>query len=85
MNGGGARCKMANNKKSYGVLFAGVEWNSSPVTFHDNKGKNVSLTEDNRVATRVDEFLLGFAVVFTAEPLRVGQLFKVTMTKRAHR
>ncbi len=64
-----------------GAMFTGVEWSSSPVTFHENKGRHVRLTEGNKVATRVDSYDLG--IVFTAETLSVGQLLKVTVTKRA--
>ncbi len=67
------------------ALFTGVEWSSSPISFHKNKGDNVKLTEDNRVATTVDGEKDSGNTIVTAESLRVGQLFKVTMTKRAHR
>ncbi len=65
------------------AVFTGVEWSSPPIAFHRNKGKNVRLSEGNEVATRVDSY--GDAIVFTAEPLSVGQLLKVTVTKRANR
>ncbi len=71
-------CKMATSDD--GVLLGGVEWSSSPVTFHRNKGKNVKLTESNTVATRTKSY--GFAIVFTSEPMIVGQMLKVTMTVR---
>ena len=63
-----------------GVLFGRVQWSSSPVTFHRNTGKNVELTENNRVATRVRN--RDYALVFTNEPMVVGQMLKVTMTQR---
>ena len=56
-----------------------VEWSSSPVTFHRNKGRNVELTESNTVATRSKG--LAFAIVFTSEPLVAGQMLKVTVTE----
>ncbi len=75
--------KMATS--SDGAVFTGVEWSSSPVTFHENKGKNVRLTEGNKVATRVNASnTCGFGIVFTGEPLSVGQLLKVTVTKRVN-
>ncbi len=63
-----------------GVLFGGVEWSSSPVTFHRNKGKNVELTESNTVATRLRDH--NCAIVFTSEPVLVGQMLKVTVTEK---
>ncbi len=69
---------MATSSRA-GALLTGVEWNSSPVTFNYKTGRNIRLREDNSVATRVSD--VGDTVVFTAEPLSVGQLFKVTITK----
>ncbi len=66
-----------------GAMLGRVKWSSSPVAFHRNKGKNVELTESNTVATRVRNHDCG--VVFTSEPLVVGQMLKVTMTKREDR
>ncbi len=43
--------EMATSRKTDGAVFTGVEWGSSPVTFHENKGKNVRLTKGNKVAT----------------------------------
>ncbi len=71
-------CKMATSDD--GVLL-GVEWSSSPVTFHRNKGENVELTESNTVATRTESF--DYCIVFTSEPMIVGQMLRVTMTERA--
>ncbi len=62
-----------------GVLLGGVEWSSSPVTFHRNKGKHVELTESNTVATRTKSYS---GIVFTSEPMIVGQMLKVTVTER---
>ncbi len=70
-------CKMATSDD--GVLLGGVEWSSSPVTFHRNKGKHVELTESNTVATRTWGF---YGIVFTSEPMIVGQMLKVTVTER---
>ncbi len=70
-------CKMATSDD--GVLLGGVEWSSSPVTFHRNKGKHVELTESNTVATRT---MRVSGIVFTSEPMIVGQMLKVTMTER---
>ena len=64
------------------VMMGGVEWSSSPVTFHRNKGKNVELTESNTVATRTESY--GYGIVFTSKPVVVGQMLKVTMTERGH-
>ncbi len=63
------------------VLLGGVEWSSSPVrsTFHRNKGRSVKLTESNTVATRTKGYS---GIVFTSEPMIVGQMLKVTMTER---
>ncbi len=66
-----------SSSKTDGTVFTGVEWSSSPVTFHENKGRNVRLTEGNKVA---DGY--GDAIVFTGEPLSVGELLKVTMTRK---
>ena len=64
-----------------GVLFGGgVEWSSSPVTFHRNTGKYVELTKSDTVATRVRD--KDYGIVFTREPMVVGQMLKVTMTER---
>ena len=69
-----------SNTINDGVLFGGVEWSSSPVTFHRNKGRNVELTERNTVATRVRHH--NYGIVFTSEPLLVGQMLKFTVTER---
>ncbi len=71
-------CKMATSDD--GVLLGGVEWSSSPVTFHRNKGDFVKLTKSNTVATRTKSYCYG--MVFTSEPMIVGQMLKVTMTRR---
>ncbi len=63
-----------------GVLLGGVEWSSSPVTFHRNKWRSVKLTESNTVATRTESY--NYALVFTSEPMIVGQMLKVTMTEK---
>ncbi len=70
-------CKMATSDD--GVLLGGVEWSSSPVTFHRNKVWNVELTESNTVATRTKDY---YGIVFTSEPMIVGQMLKVTVTER---
>ncbi len=70
-------CKMATSDD--GVLLGGVEWSSSPVTFHRNKGEHVELTESNTVATSTK---LKYGIVFTSEPMIAGQMLKVTMTER---
>ncbi len=70
-------CKMATSDD--GVLLGGVEWSSSPVTFHRNKGKHVELTKSNTVATKTYGF---YGIVFTSEPMIVGQMLKVTLTQR---
>ena len=63
-------------------MFGGVEWSSSPVTFHihRNKGRNVELTQRNTVATRTESY--EYAIVFTSEPMVAGQMLKVTVTER---
>ncbi len=76
--GGASGCKMATSDD--GVLFGGVEWSSSPVTFHRNKGRNVELTKSNTVATRVRNY--NYAIVFTSKPVVAGQMLKVTVTER---
>ncbi len=73
-------CKMATSVD--GVLLGGVEWSSSPVTFHRNKGKDVELTESNTVATRTKSYC---GIVFTSEPMIVGQMLKVTVTEKEER
>ena len=60
--------------------FKRVEWSSSPVTFHRNKGENVRLTESSTVASRTESF--NCALVFTNEPVIAGQMLKVTMTQK---
>ncbi len=62
------------------VLFGGVEWSSSPVTFHRNKGRNVELTKSNTVSTRTESH--NYGIVFTSEPMVAGQMLKVTVTER---
>ncbi len=71
-------CKMATSDD--GVLLGGVEWSSSPVTFHRNKRENVELTKSNTVATRIK--IYDYGIVFTSEPMVVGQMLKVTVTER---
>ena len=71
-------CKMATSVD--GVLLGGVEWSSSPVTFHRNKGENVELTESNTVATR-PRTKDCYGIVFTSEPMIVGQMLRVTVTQ----
>ncbi|XP_064384539.1 probable serine/threonine-protein kinase DDB_G0271682 [Halichondria panicea] len=61
-------------------VFCGVEWSSSPVTFHRNKGRNVKLTKSNTAATRMRD--KDYGIVFTSEPMVAGQMLKVTMTER---
>ena len=81
--GGASGCKMAKTRSinaHYGVLFGGVKWNSSPVTFHWKKGENVKLTEWSTVATRNESY--GYDIVFTSEPMIAGEMLKVTMTKK---
>ncbi len=63
-----------------GVLFGGVQWSSSRVTFHRNMGKNVKLKKSNTVATRTESF--NNALVFTSEAVFAGQMLKVTVTER---
>ncbi len=70
---------MATSASDGGVLFGGVEWSSSPVTFHRNTG-SVKLTESNTVATRGTDH--NCAIVFTSEPMVVGQMLKVTVTEK---
>ncbi len=80
--GGASGCKMATSDNGIddGVLFGGVEWSSSPVTFHWKKGFNVELTESNTVATRTKSHNNG--VVFTSKPMVAGHMLKVTMTEK---
>ncbi len=78
MGGVAGSCKMATSDD--GVLLGGVEWSSSPVTFHRNKGEYVELTESNTVATRTKSF--GCDIVFTSKSIVVGQMLKVTVTER---
>ncbi len=73
-------CKMATCTSDDGVLLGGVEWSSSPVTFHRNKGENVELTKSNTVATRTKGY--NYGIVFTSEPMIVGQMLKITVTQR---
>ncbi len=50
------------------------------LTFHRNKGRSVELTlRSNTVATRTKGY---DTIVFTSEPMIVGQMLKVTMTER---
>ena len=58
-----------------------VQWSNSPVTFHMDKGESVELTESNTVATRIKD--KDYGIVFTSEPMSVGQMLKVTVTQRA--
>ena len=76
--GGASGCKMATSDD--GVLFGGVEWSSSPVTFHRNKGRNVELTKRNTVATRTKSH--NYGIVLTSKPVVVGQMLKVTVTEK---
>ncbi len=78
--GGASGCKMATSDDGVLFEFGGVEWSSSPVTFHRNTGKNVKLTKSNTVATRTKSH--NCALVFTSEPVVIGQMLKVTVTMR---
>ncbi len=62
-----------------------MEWSSSPVTFHRNKGRNVELTKSNTVATRTKSYKYG--IVFTSKPMVAGQMLKdkVTVTENEGR
>ncbi len=62
-------------------MLGGVEWSSFPVTFHRNKGDYVKLTKSNTVATRTESYVY-YGIVFTSEPMIVGQMLKVTVTQR---
>ena len=61
------------------VLFGGVQWSSSRVTFHRNTGRNIKLKRTNTVATNTESF--NNALVFTSEPVVAGQMLKVTVTE----
>ena len=59
---------------------AGVHWNSRPVVFHNKHGKNIELLGGNTVATRVNSW--DYGVVFTSEPVPIGQMLKVVISTK---
>ena len=65
---------------------SGLKWASRPVVFHRSTGKNVRLSENNTVATRVRGtgavFTIGYGIVFTSEPVSIGQMLRVTLKER---
>ena len=46
-----------------------------PRTFHKNHGENIQLLEGGTVAHRMNSY--NKAVVFTEDPIRIGELFEV--------
>ena len=59
---------------------AGVQWTSQPVVFHNKRGKHIELSQNNTVATRVRS--IDYGIVFTSEPVSIGQMFKVTLLEK---
>ena len=59
-----------------GHWFREVKWASRPVVFDRNTGENVSLSENNTVATR--ERGVDYGVVFTCEPMSSGPWVAMT-------
>ena len=64
-------------------LFSSLTWTRQPVVFHKTTGKNVALSENSTVATRVKEY--DFSIVCTSEPVCIGQMFKVTVKRITER
>ena len=60
-----------------------MSWTIQPVVFHTNHGKNIELSQNNTVATRVSGF--DYGIVCTSEPVPVGQMFKVTVLEKDER
>ena len=72
---------MASIKKASSLLTsADGQWTSQPVVFHNNHGKNIELSQNNTVATRVRDYNHG--IVCTSEPVSIGQMFKVTVLEK---
>ena len=59
---------------------ANVQWNSQPVVFHNTHGRNIELSQNNTVATRVNTW--DYGVVFTSESVSVGQMLKVVISRK---
>ena len=47
---------------------------------YNKHGKNIELTQNNTVATRVRGY--DYCIVCTSEPVSIGQMFKVTVLER---
>lgn len=55
-----------------------------PILFHQTTGRNIILSHDRRIATRVDtEFSQGY--VFTGRPLRIGEKIIIKILRTEHK
>ena len=61
---------------------ADVRWTFQPALLHNNRGKNIELsqTRHNTVATRVRRY--DYGIVCTSEPVAIGLMFKVTVLEK---
>ena len=51
--------------------------------FHTKRGENIRLLQDNKIAERKKFFKADGAVVFTADPIPRGKVFKVYFVEKA--
>lgn len=56
---------------------APLQWKSQKVTFSTSHGKNIQLSENNTVVTRITG--KSYGIVYTNKPVSIGQMFKVTV------
>lgn len=64
------------------VDFSNVNWSSQPAVLHRRHGMNLSLSENNTVAEKVEKWNWRDGVVMTAEPVPVCTMFQVTVLKK---
>ena len=70
---------MTTTSTDHSSLFSSLTWTRQPVVFHRRAGRNVQLSENSTVATRVNDY--DFSIVCTSEPVSIGQMFKVTVKR----
>ena len=63
-------------------LLQELGWDKQDVAFHNNKGKNVELSEKDTIVSRVKGATAVRGIVFTREPLSIGQIFQVDILQQ---
>ena len=69
------------------VRVSDINWSSQPAALHRKHGDNIRLSENITVAERINPHQgdgnWDSAVVMTAEPVTVGEMFQVTVLEKA--